>query len=68
MLTHYVANPKSIQQRGMMNLVEMAVVCETAANILYDNLLRPVLLGHENEADYDYFADEVGLGMVDNLF
>ena len=68
LLTHYVANPDSIQQRGMMNIVGMAVVCETAANILYDNLLRPVLLGHENEPDYDYFADEVGLGMVDNLF
>ena len=46
----------------------MSVACEVVANILYDNLLRPVLLGHENEADYDYFADEVGLGMVDNLF
>ena len=68
LLTHYVANPKSVQQRGMMNIVGMAVVCETAANILYDNLLRPVLLGHENESEYDYFADDVGLGFVDDLF
>jgi hypothetical protein len=67
LLTHYVANPESIPARGMMNIVGMSVACEVVANILYDNLLRPVLLGHDNESDYDYFSDDVGLGFVDDL-
>lgn len=67
LLTHYITNPNAIQTRGMMNIVGMAVACETVANIAYDNLLRPMLLGHKNEEDYDYFAEDVGLGFIDDI-
>jgi hypothetical protein len=67
LLTHYIANPEAVQARGMMNIVGMAVACEAVANIAYDNLLRPMLLGHKNEDDYDYFSDDVGLGFIDNI-
>jgi hypothetical protein len=67
LLTHYVSNPDVIQQRGMMNIIGMAVACEAVANVMYDNVLRPVLLGQDNEKDYDYFADDFGMGFIDNL-
>jgi len=67
LLTHYVSNPDVIQQRGMMNIIGMAVACEAVANVMYDNVLRPVLLGQDNEKDYDYFAEDFGMGFIDNL-
>lgn len=67
LITHYIANPDAIQERGMMNIIAMAVACETAANITYDNLLRPVLLGHKNEDDYHYYADDIGLGFIEQM-
>ena len=58
LLTHYMANPASIGQRGLMNIFGMAVACEAVGNIAYD-YLRPIIRGEENEEGYDYFFDDI---------
>jgi hypothetical protein len=62
LLTHYAANPKAVNDRGMINIIAMAAACESVANVTYDNVVRPMILGKENSADYDYYDDDFSLG------
>jgi hypothetical protein len=62
LLTHYAANPQAVNDRGMINIIAMAAACESVANVAYDNVVRPMILGKENSAEYDYYDDDFGLG------
>ena len=67
-LAHYVANPKAVGDRGAINIIAMAAACESIAAIAYDNVLRPMILGHPNEAEYDYYDDDFSLQFARDLF
>ena len=68
LMTHYAANPLAVSSRGAINIITMAAACESVAAILYDNLLRPMLLGHPNASNYDYYDDDFSLQFARDLF
>jgi hypothetical protein len=68
LLTHYAANPQAVSSRGVINIISMAAACESIAAIAYDNVLRPMILGQPNGAEYDYYDDDFSLQFARDLF
>ena len=68
LMAHYAANPLAVSSRGAINIITMAAACESVAAIAYDNLLRPMLLGQPNAANYDYYDDDFSLQFARDLF
>ena len=68
LLTHYMANPAALSDRGAINIIAMAAACESIAAIAYDNVLRPMILGQPNGIEYDYYDDDFSLQFARDLF
>lgn len=66
-LTHYASNPNTLADRGVINILSMAAACESVANIAYDNVFRPLLLGKANDANYDYYDEDFSLGFFRDI-